>query len=41
MKRLAEHIAFVLGLIAASSDTGFKFVQFLVRVQKWIEKRFE
>jgi hypothetical protein len=35
---MIKFLAFLLGLIAASSDAGMKFVTWLVRVQKWIER---
>jgi hypothetical protein len=38
MSKIVEYIAFLLFLIAASSETGFKFVQILVQIQQWIEK---
>lgn len=34
---IARYIAVLLALIASSSDAGFRFVQALVKIQKWIE----
>jgi hypothetical protein len=35
---VVKFLALLLGLIAASSDAGMKFVTWLVKVQKWIER---
>jgi len=38
MSKIAEYIAVLLFLIAASSDAGFKFVQILVHIWQWTDK---
>jgi hypothetical protein len=37
MTKIAEYIAFLLFLIAASSETGFKFVHTLVQIVRWFD----
>jgi hypothetical protein len=37
MEQTLEYIAFLLFLIAASSETGFKFVQILVKIVRWFD----
>jgi hypothetical protein len=38
IERVGWYIAWLIFLIACSGNTGFKFVEFLVRWQRWTER---